>query len=309
MPHSLLVATAVLFAGCGTLATGSPDKVSAGSSRAVSAHETELGFGRTYRLHVPTGLRSDSGPRPLVVALHGGVASARIFEKQTGLSALANDRDFLVAYPNGIGIFGLLRHWNAQWCCAKAMRAEIDDLGYIDRVIQDIESHWPVDAEAIYVVGYSNGGMLAHQYAATRADRIAGLATFAGPAGVRKSEGEVEQPLVPIASLPVLVVHGKADQRLDYAGAGASFGAADSARVWARSNGCLMEPTRKVEGPIERVRYCFKGSSPVEALLLENWGHEWPGPRRTGRLAATRPLFGFDLATEIWDFFSSARED
>ncbi len=40
----------------------------------------------------------------------------------------------------------------------------------------------------------------------------------------------------------------------------------------------------------------------VVLLEVEGWGHDWPGPRGTGKLPPTHPLGGFHLAEEMWDF-------
>ena len=275
----------------------------------IAAGERAAGFGRTYRLHVPSGATRDDSPRPLVVALHGGLATARIFEKQTGFSELADREDFLVVYPNGIGILGLLRHWNGGWCCARARKAEIDDIGFIDRVIEQVAGEWRVDRERIYLVGYSNGGMLAHRYAAARADRLAAMAIFAGPAGLSRPDGpEATLESQPADALPVLMVHGTADQRLDVDGRDpgrrtvAPLGAVDSAKLWARANRCGEEPQRLVIAAGESQRFCGGSNSPVKVLLIDGWGHEWPGGDRIER-SGRESLQGFDLGTTMWRFF------
>ena len=52
------------------------------------------------------------------------------------------------------------RAWNAGICCALALR---NDVGYLVNVVNAVSQAVPVDATRVYVVGFSNGGMMALQ--------------------------------------------------------------------------------------------------------------------------------------------------
>ncbi len=71
---------------------------------------------RSYMVHIPPNL-DPLRPLPLVVAIHGAFETAKDMEKRSGFSNLADKEGFVVVYPNGIGLFGLLQHWNAGHCC------------------------------------------------------------------------------------------------------------------------------------------------------------------------------------------------
>ncbi|MCF7848685.1 MAG: hypothetical protein K9M45_07545, partial [Kiritimatiellales bacterium] len=137
------------------------------------------GLSRTYRLHLPS-TEAPSAGWPLLVMLHGAFNTAAKTEQETGFSEVADERGFLVAYANGIGVFGLLQHWNAGHCCGKAVRDGVDDVAYIDAVIHDAVETCPVDSSRIYMVGHSKGGMMAYRYTMERAGKIAAAAVFAG---------------------------------------------------------------------------------------------------------------------------------
>ena len=91
---------------------------------------------RTYHLHVPPGYDGKE-PLPLVVVIHGAFDTAKGMEKVTGFSELADRENFLVLYPNGIGLFGFLQHWNAGHCCGKAADDDVDDVRFITATIDD----------------------------------------------------------------------------------------------------------------------------------------------------------------------------
>ncbi len=277
-----------------------------GVTQKIVVDERAGGFRRSFRLHLPAVM--DETP-PLVVALHGGFANGRIMEQQSNLSRLADREGFVVAYPNGLGILGLLRHWNGGYCCAKAMKDGLDDVGFIDRVVEWVAARHTIDGERVYVIGYSNGGMIAYDYAAKRADRLAGLGIWASSIG--SSEGELAWSWTPPDTrLPVFIAHGLVDDRLLYGASDkngqARLGAKGSAVAWVEVNGCgdTPEVTQTRDGAVHRMTWCAGSPEPVVLLSLEDWGHDWPGPHKTNRLEASQPLHGFDLAAEMWTFFS-----
>ena len=45
---------------------------------------------------------------------------------------------------------------------------QVDDLGFLDQVLDEVQADYAVDADRIYMMGHSNGGMLTHQYACDR---------------------------------------------------------------------------------------------------------------------------------------------
>ncbi|REJ74875.1 MAG: hypothetical protein DWQ36_13710 [Acidobacteria bacterium] len=317
---SSLVAT-----GCATVAKNDVGRAIPGESFVFAAGEKQGLFGRTYRLHLPPGAE-DGVARPLVVALHGGFGSARIFDRQTGLSSLADEHDFITVFPNGIGIFSLLRHWNGGWCCGKAASRPVDDIAYVDRVIEQVAARWPVDRDRVYVIGYSNGGMLAHRYAAARAETLAGAAIWASAVGVAPVEPDVEPskpretwlPPTPSQPLPVLIAHGSDDRRVAPEGRtlGRLFASSglrtlsidESARWWARANDCAAgAPAQRRDAEQASILrdYCQAGEdgSRVEVLLLDGATHDWPSPPRTLERDPRDPLHGFDLTLDMLEFF------
>lgn len=301
----LLLTTCVWTAGCATVARNDPGAARPGADTVLAAGERQGPFGRTYRLFVPSAARGKGEPLPLVIALHGGVATARIFAEQTGFSEVAEENDFFVLYPNGIGMLSAFRHWNAGWCCATAAKNGVDDVGYIERVLGQVASSWPIDRDRVFVVGYSNGGMLAHKVALEWGpERVAGLAVFAGPVGPLGSRAETA-----VAPTPAMIIHGTADDRLSVDGSlpdrrgNELLGARGTAEFWVARNGCEATPDRSDGGAgWSREAWCDGTKARVQLDLLEGWSHDWPGPKFTSARQAKR-LADYDAATEIAGFF------
>lgn len=256
---------------------------------------------RSYRVHVPPSY--DPGkPLPLVVVIHGAFDNASGMEKATGFSELADRENFIVQYPNGISLFGFLQHWNAGHCCGKAADDKVDDVGFIAKAIEDLCFRLNVDRRRIYMVGFSNGGMMAYRFAAEKSDLLAAVAPLAASIGGRASENKPEWRIpVPEYPLPIISMHGMKDDDVPYNG-GISlrrggdrsyYSVPESIAFWVDQNGC--------HGPVkERELYqdavtvkswtgCFDNSE-ISLYLLKEWGHVWPGKVFFGSLEKGHPL-------------------
>ncbi len=272
------------------------------------------GFRRTYRVHLPPGYDS-ARPLPMVIVIHGAFDTAGGMERFTGFSTLADREDFIVVYPNGIGILGFLQHWNAGHCCGKAAADGVDDVGFLTRVIEDACARLAVDRHRIYMTGFSNGGMMVHRFAAERGDLLAAVAPLAAVAGGRQDNKTPEWGIPdPVCPMPLLAMHGLADTNVPFNGGTSEahggtrqyWSVERSLAVWTRRNGCVTAPVSRDEreGKVHITAWqdCASGKD-VALYSLEGWDHNWPGPYFTAKLDARDPLRDFDAARIIWDFF------
>jgi polyhydroxybutyrate depolymerase len=151
----VLLGAFLVVAGCAVPGSAAPQAFIEGSS----LHTMNFGgLNRSYRLYIPAGVTS---PAPLVVMMHGGFGSAQQAERAYGWDELADSAKFVVAYPDGVG-----RAWNVNGgCCGRPGRENIDDVGFISAVVDDIAGHVTIDPKRRYATGISNGGMLAYALA------------------------------------------------------------------------------------------------------------------------------------------------
>jgi polyhydroxybutyrate depolymerase len=269
-------------------------------------------FRRSYLVHLPP--RAAAGkPLPLVVVIHGAFDTGKRMEALTGWSRIADREGFVVAYPNGMGLFSLFRHWNAGHCCGRAHASGVDDVAFLEAVIADIQGRFSIDPARIYLMGNSNGGMLTHHLAARHAGRFAAAAVVSGTIGGRPDAGsdvwQVPQPAVP---LPIMLFHGRDDDIIPFAGGDdprdrdgrTHFSVADSARFWAAANGVSGEPeTAELHGGrVAFSRWGGADDAPVLLYAIDDWGHVWPG-ERTIDTERSPELAGFDAAELAWNFF------
>lgn len=312
---SFLIA-ALLLSGCAATLPGGTDPP-AGSFR-VSIDSARDGRQRGFLLHIPAKYRRDT-PLPLVVVVHGAFSTGRQTEKETGFSDLADNEQFLVAYPEGVGLFGLLQHWNAGFCCGRAADEQLDDVGFLSRVIAAVRRNLAVDPERIYMAGMSNGGMLTYRYAAERSGELAAAAVVSAAIGGSIDNGKEPWRLPrPESVVPMIVYHGMDDDNIPVMG-GISprkkgkrsyqpF--SEAIEFWKRANGCGSDGVETVfrDGSEKHLRWelCRDGSA-VESVLLTGWGHQWPAPWFTNRLQSGHPLRGLDATKQIWRFFKGFR--
>jgi polyhydroxybutyrate depolymerase len=227
-----LPAFCLLVAACGGAGSPSPPPPDAGSA-------SQLVAARPYNVKVPQGYNA-STPTPLVLLLHGYGVNGAVQNVYFGTPALADARNFLLAYPDGTPDSLGNRYWNAtDACCGSG----VDDVAYLTAVLDDMQSKYNVDPKRIFVMGHSNGGFMAYRLACDRSTRIAGIASFAGAMWKDPSQCRPSQPVA------VLQVHGDLDAVISYNGGVIGTTAYPSAHEtvadWAMFNGCTgsLTPT------------------------------------------------------------------
>lgn len=304
------VAAVAATPGCGApLLTDLPTPQQ-GSFDAAIEHD---GRERTFRAHPPPG-GSAAGRRPLLVVLHGGGSSGAGMEEVTGFSRIADREGLYVVYPDGIGgPHGLGRAWNAGGCCGPPAWFGVDDAGYVESLVDALEQRWPIDPGRRFLVGYSNGGMLAYRMATTSRHRFAGLAVYAatmtgwGPL----IAPEFDDPL-PDHPTTVIAIHSYADPWVEYQGEehvdGIDVSFLHVGQFWAVAAGCPRRAVRRRafggSALVHHHRRC-EGGTEVKQITLYHWDHEWPGPANLADQGG-HPLSSFDAAEEIWKVLARA---
>src|SRR5690606_21164450 len=101
------------------------------------------GTSRHAFYHLPGGAPPDNG-WPLVIALHGGGSTPRGMLHFTRLIDAADRHRFAVLFPAGSGPSPEFLTWNAGRCCGHAARRQVDDVGFLDALLDDALSRWPL---------------------------------------------------------------------------------------------------------------------------------------------------------------------
>lgn len=286
------------------------DRISDRSGLPGSEKSNEIkvnGATRTFSVHEPVGV-GRTEKLPLVIVLHGGGGSGSIIANVTGFNAKADKEKFLVVYPNGSGNMGdVLLTWNAVGCCAYAAENSVNDVDFIRTLIDKMVAGYNVDAKRVYVTGHSNGAMMAYRLGVEMGDRLAAIAPVAG--SIFSGTGK------PKSSIPVLIIHGTADDAVPYDGGNSKRNRIkdaqkepyrsvnDAAVFWARNNGCGLTPAKSQTGNVLKERYpgC-KEKNDVEVLSIRNGQHAWPGGNKA-YAGSDQPSSDLIATDAIWDFF------
>jgi polyhydroxybutyrate depolymerase len=270
---------------------------------------TPDGRTRTYHLYVPASLPKDQ-PAPLLVALHGGAGWGEQFEKNSGFDGLAEANQFLVVYPDGISQPPTPegRVWNGGDCCGTAQRQDVDDVGFISALIDQLEGQYDIDHARVAAAGHSNGGILAYRLACELADKIVAIGVQSATLGVPSCH-----PSQPVS---VVHIHGTADQNIPINGGTGDRSLSqtdfpppiDGVHTLAAANGCPADPSESVNGDITTdVWSPCQGSTAVEFVKVNGAGHAWMGhtaSKLAGALVGP-PYMGLDSSAVIWSFLAA----
>lgn len=266
------------------------------------------GLTRTYRLYVPTSY--DNTPTPLVFVLHFGGGSAAIIETVTEMTEKAEKEGFIVVYPDGTGKHkDRLLTWNAGYCAGYALEHNIDDVGFIQALVEHFCNTLTIDSSRIYVTGLCNGAALTYRIGAELSGIIAAIAPVAGSIGGIAPDGSFWQIREPEHPVSVIVFHGMEDSYVTYNGGLTKGGTsivsvADSVSFWVEHNNCVTAPEREISesGNITVDRYAGE-STDVVLYTLVTGGHAWPGGKKfTGGDEPTTELSATNI---IWEFFET----
>ena len=225
---------------------------------------------------------------PVVMVLHGlGYDRFQMSRTADWAGAVARAR-FVAVFPQGV-----LNSWNAGPCCPLASLANVDDVGFLGRVVAQLVGRSDVNPKRIYLSGFSNGGIMTYTMACAAPQVFAAVASVAGT----NLSG-----CAPEAPVPLLHLHGDPDPVVPYDGrltlsqllATADFPPVpDSVAAWASADGCAPNPaTRTAPGPVSVRTWsgCAQGAR-VELVTFPGNGHTWP----------TEPLDGLGELLRFFD--------
>lgn len=261
------------------------------------------GRARAYLLHAPGGVDPDT-PAALVVVLHGGGGNGKHAMKSTRFNELADEKKFLVVYPNGTGLNrNALLTWNAGGCCKYAMDNNVDDAGFMRALVADVSAKYSVDPARVYVAGFSNGAMMAYRLACEASDLFAAAAPVAGILYVDTCE--------PSRPIPLIIFHGTKDENVPYnGGVGRKAFIRDkrppileSVNLFADMFHCAPVEHKEINDSVRLdARESCDGGAEILLYTIEGGGHAWPGGARVIKLEDA-PTDKIDATRLIWEFF------
>ena len=246
------------------------------------------GITREYILYVPQSYNG-SNKVPLLFNFHGYGGKIKDYINEADMRAVAEANNFILVYPQGSLLNGF-SHWNA---CPPGgdNKSDIDDVGFIESLIYGLSSDYNIDMERIYVAGYSNGGMMAYGLAHYKSNLIAAVASVSG--SMLDCTGPTNHPM------PIIHLHGTADEVLPYNGGNEFSSAQSTLDYWINFNNTTTTPTVNTDNSggmtIEHYIYDQGDSSvSVEHYKYIGGNHVWFNTTYQGK----------NTAELVWEFVS-----
>ena len=273
----------------------------------VSAQDGNIlihdGEERTYYVAVPENYAGD--PTPLILALHGAGGSGLEIAFSTLWARLADLDDYIVAFPDGID-----KRWSYLDIPVTADDTNPDDVGFLTALIDKLSEDYAIDTDQIYIVGFSNGGLMAGRLRCALDDQLAAVAAI----GATMTFG-IAQECLEADPLPFMMILGTQDAAFPFQGEiraesgtiRGSFSFAQTLSFMASLNGCIQEPEynsiaaeqSRFNIVEEAYRNCANGTE-VVAYGIVDMQHTWPHPAVV-RLQSGAPG---RIEQAIWQFFS-----
>jgi polyhydroxybutyrate depolymerase len=278
--------------------------IQAGKSQTTFSFDYN-GITREYILYTPANM--PVGNRPLVFNFHGYTNNMSFQMGYSEMNAVADVGKFYVVYPQGLPDANGINHWNA-W----QDPADVDDIGYINALLDYLLATESVDYQRVYSCGFSNGGIFSYALAGQLSSRFAAVASVAG------TMTEIMlQNTNPTRPVPTFHIHGTLDFVVPFDGSpgqyptfGVLTSVPETLNFWKTEDGCSSTSTSNIANSnlfdlCTASKTIYSGCAEHDNWYIEisGGGHTWPGTTPLTVTGAT--CQDFDGSQEIWNFFST----
>ncbi|KAL3420051.1 ferulic acid esterase [Phlyctema vagabunda] len=237
---------------------------------------------RSYLIHIPSSYSKDV-PVPLIFSFHGHGKNAMIQDELSQFSNETLNPSAIAVYPQGI---------DGQWQGDPTSPPAINDVAFVQDLIDHLSSQYCLDRTRIYAAGKSNGGGFTNVLAC---DPLLStlIAAFAPVSGAFYESNTSASDCVPQnldiscnpgrVPVPILEFHGSADATINYEG-GARKGACLPSiphwiQDWSIRNGfdSTNVTTDLYDNRLHKYEYGHgENLGIVTHYLTDGLGHDWP---------------------------------
>lgn len=268
-----------------------------GDGELVQGELEHAGYERTYEVYIPSSY-DGSTPVPLLFSFHGmgGTSAGQI--NSSGYTDIAEEEGFIAVFPNSTRLTDAgeyqqyipqipLEIAGAQWDPGIGIALQyyynVDDVGFISKLIDKLVDEYNIDTNRIYATGHSSGGMFMYNLAIHLADKLTAVAAVASPMTLGLKDKEPANPIT------VIQVMGNEDEIIPFEGGPDNifralpgqpvwFSFYESGKFWADKNGITSEPTQTRIGDNVVKTVYTGGADGTEVILyeIEGGSHAWP---------------------------------
>ena len=262
------------------------------------------GYTRYYIVYLPQNYNG-SNEVPLVFNLHGYTLNMTQQMNYSRMNTVADSEGFIAVYPNAAGP-------NNSWNSGINGSPNINDVGFIDALIDTLQTHYSIDTTRIFSCGFSLGGFMSNRLACELSNRIAAIATVGGTMAE-----SIANTCSPDHFMPELLIHGTFDWCEPYNGAFDWLSVQEKLDLWTIFNQCTESDTTllldldTLDGStVQKINYTNCSDS-VSVILYKviNGGHSWPGGDTSYLYLSWCDIgitnFDINASQEIWRFFKN----
>lgn len=292
-----------------------PPEIPPGNKEVEFIHDS---IPRRTNFYIPKKLKKRN--QALILCLHREEESPESMARLTrkSFNDLADQNGFVVGYPEGLN-----KYWNDGRTDSISLSHynEVDDVGFINRLINYTVDSFSVDPGHVFITGMSNGGLMALRLACELSVKIKGVAVVSASLALDQLV-----TCSPDSSVSLMMINGTRDPVMPFDGGemvwegrsqGSVLSAEGAIHYWLGENNCKEKSSKRDVGNTnlfdetrsERVEFqnCENGTE-VALVTVTNGGHTWPGGRQyANEKAIGKTSKDFDAAREIWKFFKGLK--
>ncbi len=254
------------------------------------------GITREYTLYIPSNY-NDFSELPLIFNFHGGSGDIASQIVISDMRTLADRDGFLIVYPQALPD----PNANGSTLWTHKEPSSIDDVFFVEAMIDALAMEYNVDEERVYACGYSNGGEFSLELACRLSHRIAAIGTVA-----RSMYIETFEACDPSRPIGIISIQGTRDdyEGITFGGITYYISMDDLNDYWVTFNNTDSSPTI-IDLPDTNIsdgstveKYSWENGEACLSVLhykVIDGGHDWPGS------------FGnmdIDASVEIWNYVS-----
>jgi poly(3-hydroxybutyrate) depolymerase len=188
--------------------------------------------------------------------------------------------------------------------------APADDIAFLNSMLDQLSTKFPVDTARIYAIGLSEGGFMSMRAGCAIGDRFAAVAAV----GAAMPKTMICLPGRPV---PILMINGTSDPVVPYGGGTEhnlklnTLSVEDSAKAWAKINRCSEKPEKgklsaKEKGGMETKIDTYTGcqqNAQVVLYSVKGGGNTWPGGEQyEAENTIGKTSADFDANEVLWNF-------
>ncbi|WP_245839968.1 extracellular catalytic domain type 1 short-chain-length polyhydroxyalkanoate depolymerase [Sutcliffiella horikoshii] len=290
--------------------------------------------GKPYKLYVPNGYSSNKS-YPLYVMLHGCTQDASQFATGTKMNALADEKNFLVLYPEQTSSGNSNKCWN--WFETAHQSRGSGEPAIIAGMVNTIKNNYSIQDNQVYAAGLSAGAAMSVIMGATYPDLFSGIGVGAGleykaatsmtgaftamssggPNPSQQGNAAYQAMGSRAKVMPVIVFHGTSDYTV-YPVNGdqviSQWSITNDLAQNGTNDGWINDQPERTENFTESGGRSYSvsdyeggdGNVWMKKVTVQSMGHAWSGGSSQG--SYTDPQ-GPDASRMMWEFFDSFTSD